>query len=72
MVNEKNKKFVDEMKEIVVNYNGLIKAIETTQELTLFDCKYKNNGIEFNFKDNNSEDYINIFFERIEGKENTF
>lgn len=72
MVSEKTQKRMDEMDEIVSLYENMILAIENTQELTLFDCKYRDNGIEFNFKDNNTEDYINIFFERIEGKENTF
>ena len=61
------------MEEIVNEYGNMIEAIENAEDLMLFDCKFTENGaIIFNFKDNNSEDYINITLERIEGKENTF
>lgn len=58
---------MNEMEEIVNEYGNMIEAIENTQKVILFNCKYTDKGIEFNFKDN-SEDYINITLERIEGK----
>lgn len=67
----KTQKKMDEMEEIVNEYGNMIEGIENSENLMLFGCKYTNNGVEFNFKDNNSEDYVNITLERIEGKENT-
>lgn len=64
----KTQKKMNEMEEIVNEYGNMIEAIENTQKVILFNCKYTDKGIEFNFKDNNSEDYINITLERIEGK----
>ena len=56
----KTQKKMDEMEEIVNRYGNLVEAIEKTEDIILFDCKYTENTVEFNFKDNKSEDYINI------------
>jgi small nuclear ribonucleoprotein (snRNP)-like protein len=56
----KTHKKIEEMEKIGKEYNNLIEAIENTQNAMLFDCKYTSDGVEFNFKDNNSHKYINI------------
>ena len=58
--------------EIVEKHEKLIETLENTCDMMCFHCEDTETGILFNCKDNNSEDYINITLERIEGKENTF
>lgn len=70
-MNNAQKRLKDE-EEIVEKHEKLIETLENNCDMMCFQCKYTETGILFNFKDNESEDYINLTVEHIEGKENTF
>jgi hypothetical protein len=57
---------ISEMEEIMTTYGNMIEGIENTQNWMLYDCKYKNNGIEFNFRSNVGKYHIRMFIENTE------